>query len=49
MAVALFCLLNDSGVDMASAVKAGTAINERLHILTQRQDEALMRGAGFRI
>ncbi|GLU26275.1 methyltransferase [Brucella sp. NBRC 12950] len=40
--------LNDSGVDMASAVKAGTAINERLHILTPQQDEALMRGAGFK-
>jgi tRNA (cmo5U34)-methyltransferase len=33
---------------MASAVKAGTAINERLHILTPRQDEALIRGAGFK-
>jgi len=40
--------LNDSGVDLASATKASTAINERLHILTPQQDEALIRGAGFK-
>ncbi len=40
--------LNDSGVDLASAVKASAAIKERLHILTPQQDEALIRGAGFK-
>lgn len=40
--------LNDSGVDLASAVKASAAINERLHILTPQQDEALILDAGFR-
>ncbi|MEJ5080413.1 MULTISPECIES: class I SAM-dependent methyltransferase [unclassified Ochrobactrum] len=40
--------LNDSGVDLANAIKASTAINERLHIFTPHQDEALIRGAGFK-
>jgi len=40
--------LNDSGVDLASAVKASAAINERLHILTPQQDETLIHDAGFK-
>lgn len=40
--------LSDSGVDPASAMKASTTINERLHILTPQQDEALIRDAGFK-
>jgi len=40
--------LNDSGVDLASAIKASTAINQRLHILTPQQDEALISGVGFK-
>lgn len=40
--------LSDSGVDLASAMKASAAINARVHILTPQQDEALIREAGFK-